>query len=115
MKVKFSDQYGNDVTYNVPESELGYAFERMLPMTVKMTKTGSREFSFVPPKKMNCFGAQLAPGGIEGLCYHQPWNEIILYYGGYSEYEDLYELGTPICGMGAVRNLKGDVIVEKVA
>ena len=115
MKVKFSDQYGKALTYNVPESELGYAFERMLPMTVKMTKTGSREFSFVPPKKMNCFGAQLAPGGIEGLCYHQPWNEIILYYGGYSEYEDLYELGTPICGMGAVRNLKGDVIVEKVA
>lgn len=114
MKVKFSDTYGNDVTYILYDTELGHAFERMLPMTIVLSKIGTTEFSFVPPKKLNTFGAALAPGGAEGLCYHAPWNEIILYYGGYSQYEDLFELGTPIAGQGAVRNLKGPVLVEEI-
>ncbi len=114
MKVIFSDQNGNDVTYHIHDNELGRAFVRLLPMTVVMTKSGSNELQFSSPKRMNVFGAPLAPGGLEGLCYHQPWNEILLYYGGYSEYEDLYELGTPIKGQGAVRNLNGPILIEQV-
>lgn len=114
MKVKFSDQYGNDVTYHLHDTELGHAFERMLPLTVYLNKSGSNEFSFSSPKKLNTFGAQTAPGGLEGLCYHQPWNEIILYYRGYNQYEDLYELGMPIDGHGAVRNFRGPVLIEEI-
>ena len=114
MKVKFSDQNGNDVTYHIHDNELGRAFCRLLPMTVKMTKSGSNELQFSSPKRMNTFGATQAPGGLEGLCYHQPWNEILLYYGGYSEYEDLYEIGMPIAGQGAVKYLRGPVLVEQV-
>ncbi|MGM9960822.1 MAG: cyclophilin-like fold protein [Allobaculum sp.] len=115
MKVKFSDQFGNEVIYKVDSiSELGHAFCRMLPLTVILQKTGSNEFSFVSPKKLNTFGANTAPGGLEALCYHQPWNEVIIYYGGYSEYEDLFEIGSPISGMENVRNLHGPVFVEEI-
>lgn len=114
MKVKFSDTYGNDATYVLHDNELGHAFERLLPMTVEMNKIGSTELAFTPKKKMSTFGAPLAPGGVEGLCYHQPWNQVILYYGGYSEYEDLYEIGYPIAGQGAVRYFKGPIYVEEI-
>lgn len=114
MKFKFADTYGNDVTYEVHDSELGHALERMLPLEVVMTKSGTNEKSFISPRRLSTFGAPLAPGGLEGLCYHEPWNEIILYYGGYSEYEDLYEIGRPIDGQGAVRNLKGTVTITEI-
>ncbi|UNT92364.1 hypothetical protein [Allobaculum sp. Allo2] len=50
MKFKFSDSYGNDVTYEIHDSELGHALERMLPLTVILNQIGSSEMSFVPPK-----------------------------------------------------------------
>lgn len=114
MKVKFSDQNGNDVTYVLEDTELGHAFERMLPMTVNIQNLASNEKGFMSPKKLSVFGANLAPGGLEDLCYHKPWNQIILFYGGYSDYEDLYELGHPIAGQGQVRNLKGPVYIEEI-
>ena len=114
MKFKFSDSYGNDVTYEIHDSELGHALERMLPLTVILNQIGSSEMSFVPPKKLSTFGAPIAPGGIEGLCYHEPWNEVILYYGGYSQYENLYEIGMLVAGQGAVRNLHGPVKIEEI-
>lgn len=114
MKVKFSDQQGNDVTFVLNESEAAHAFERMLPMTVELTNFASNEKGFYPRKKINTFGAPLAPGGLEGLCYHKPWNQVIIFYGGYSDYEDLYELGYPISGQGQIRNLKGPVLIEEI-
>lgn len=114
MKIKFSDQYGNDVTYHIHDNELGRALTRMLPLTIVLHKTGSSELSFVSPKKLDTFGAFTAPGGLEALCYHQPWNEVILYFGGYSQYEDMYEIGVPIAGMGQVRNLRGPVLIEEI-
>lgn len=114
MKFKFSDTYGNDVTYEVNDSELGHAFERLLPITVVMTRSGSSELSFMPPKRLSTFGAPKAKDGREALCYHEPWNEIILYYGGYDSNDNVYVIGTPIAGMGAVRNLKGPITIEEI-
>ncbi len=114
MKIKFSDTFGNDVTYVLNDSEAAHALERMLPMTVTLDQFASNEKGFYPNKKLNIFGAPLAPGGQEGLCYHRPWNQVILAYGGYSQYEGLYELGMPIAGQGAVRNLKGPVLIEEL-
>lgn len=114
MKIKFSDQYGNDVTYEIEDTELGHAFERLLPQTVWMNKTGSSQFSFTPAKKLSVFGAKEAAGGKEAICYHKPWNEIILFYGGYQPDEGLYQLGVPVKGQGAVRNLKGPILIEEL-
>ncbi|MDO4664328.1 MAG: cyclophilin-like fold protein [Erysipelotrichaceae bacterium] len=114
MKVKISDEFGNEVIYKVHDDELSHAFCRMLPLTVVLQKSGSNEFSFVSPKKMNTYDACTAPGGVEALCYHQPWNEILIYYAGYSQYEDLYEIGVPISGNETARNLHGPVFIEEV-
>ncbi|MCF0246470.1 MAG: hypothetical protein HUJ55_06565 [Ileibacterium sp.] len=114
MKIRFKDTKGNDVTYELIESEASLELTRMLPMTVEIQDFHSNEKGFWCPKKLNVFGAPLAPGGLESLCYFKPWNQIVLFYGGYSEYEDLYELGMPVAGQGQVRNLKGQVTIEKI-
>lgn len=114
MKIKFSDEYGNDVTYVIEDTELGHAFERLLPQTVRMNKIGSNEMAFTPSKKLSVFGAELAPGGKEALCYHKTWNEVILFYGGYEPQEGLFLMGDPIKGQGAVRNLKGPILIEEI-
>ena len=114
MRIRFDDLKGNDVTYEILESEASLAFSRMLPMTVDMQDLASNAKGFMLSKKLNTFGAPLAPGGLEALCYYKPWGMIVLMYGGYSEYEELFELGTPIAGQGQVRNLKGKVCVDKI-
>lgn len=114
MLIKFSDEYGNDVTYELEDTELGHAFERLLPLTVWLNKTGPNEFSFTPVKRLNTFGASEAPGGREALCYNKSWNEVFLYYGGYEPADNLYIFGMPIKGQGAVRNLKGPVTIEEI-
>ena len=114
MRIRFDDLKGNDVTYEIVESEASLAFSRMLPMTVNIQDLASNEKGFMISKKLNTFGAPLASGGVEALCYFKPWSMIVLMYGGYSEYEDLYELGSPISGQGQVRNLKGLVYVKEV-
>lgn len=114
MKARFSDQYGNEVIYKLFDTELGHAFERLLPMTVELQKTGSNERSFLAPKRLNTFGANLAPGGEEVLCYHVPWQQIVLYFDGYSQYEDMYEIGMPIFTEGSIRNMRGPVLIEEI-
>lgn len=114
MKVRFSDQHGNEVVYKLYDTELGHAFERLLPITIKLEKTGANERSFMSPKRLNTFGANIAPGGLEALCYHKPWQQIILYFDGYNQYEDMYELGQLLYQVGSVRNLRGPILVEEI-
>ena len=114
MKIKISDKIGNDVTFALNESEAAHALERMLPMEVNLQKLSSNETAFSLSKKINTFGAPLASGGLEVLAYHKPWNMVIIAYGGYSDYEDLYELGMPIAGQGQIRNMKGQVLIEEI-
>lgn len=114
MKIKISDERGNDVTCVLNESEAAHALERMLPMNVHISDYSSNEKGFTPPKKINIFGAPLASGGNEVLAYYRPWNVVMLAYGGYSEYEELYELGIPVAGQGQIRNLRGPVFIEEI-
>jgi hypothetical protein len=114
MKVRMSDEFGNEVIYELYDTELGHGFQRLLPFAVNLQQSGSNERSFTPSRKFDVFDAPLASGGVEALCYHQPWEEVILYYGGYSEYEGLYEIGKPIDGQGAVRYLKNPVYFEEI-
>lgn len=82
-------------------------------MSVEMLSENNAKY-FIPDKKLNTFGAPLAKGGTESLCYHSSWNEIILYYGGYKVADDLYEIGRPIAGSGQIRNLRNPVLVDEL-
>ncbi|WP_273235313.1 cyclophilin-like fold protein [Ileibacterium valens] len=114
MKIKISDTRGNDVTCTLNESEAAHALERMLPLKTSLSDYASNEKGFMPPKKINVFGAPLSNGGTEVLAYYRPWNVVMLIYGGYSEYDELYELGMPVAGQGQIRNMKGEVLIEEI-
>ncbi len=114
MKIKMTDTRGNDVTCVLNDSEAAHALQRMLPLRIELNDYASNEKGFISPKKINIFGAPLASGGQEVLAYYRPWNIIMLMYGGYSEYEELYELGIPTAGQGQIRNMKGEVVIEEI-
>ena len=63
---------------------------------------------------MLLLAAFVTGGGAGGLAYFEPWGNVVMYYGDFGSYSELYELGKAVSGSEAIGELSGEVFVEAV-
>lgn len=48
------------------------------------------------------------------LAYYRPWGNVVMFYDKANPNNDLYELGYAVSGKDLIKNLSGNITVEKL-
>lgn len=106
---------GHTVVFELNDSPASKSLYNQLPLTIEVENYGGNEKIFYPPVRLEIGDTQLTKGGGEGgLAYFASWGDVIMYYGDFSSYSGLYDLGTAISGREWIEELSGEIVIEGV-
>lgn len=113
MKIKISNgEY--EIIYLLNDSQASQTLYAQLPLNIKVENYGSNEKIFYPPEALNTNQTPLLQHGGEGtLGYFAPWDDVVMFYGPCRSYSGLYVLGEAISGGTYIKNLSGNIQIEK--
>lgn len=111
--IKVSD--GNNVIiFELNDSEAARDLYNQLPLTIEVENFSSNEKIFYPSNELNTSGTPQAEGGVGTLAYYAPWGDVVMFYDNFSPSSGLYELGEAIEGVDLIRNLTGQITIERI-
>ena len=93
MRISVSDGL-NEAVFELVETKAAKSLYAMLPFTVKVENYSDNEKIFYLDEPLDTGDTPLATGAAGTLCYFEPWNDVVIFYGDGAPYEGLYELGT---------------------
>lgn len=64
------------------------------PLDIVLENFADNEKIFYLDEPLDTGDTPLATGAAGTLCYFEPWNDVVIFYGDGAPYEGLYELGT---------------------
>ena len=85
-----------------------------LPLELEVEDYGDNEKIFYPPEKLDTADAPEGGGEAGVLAYFEPWGDVVMYYGPFSEYPGLYILGEAIDFADEISDLSGTVFIGVV-
>lgn len=113
MKIKISNGI-YEIIYLLNDSQASKTLYAQLPLDVDVENYGDNEKIFYPPKSLDVNQTPLLESGGEGtLGYFAPWDDVVMYYGSCGSYNGLYVLGEAISGSEYIRDLSGNLHIEK--
>ena len=99
------------IIYQLNDSAAASLYQQ-LPRTVESEDFSTNEKIFYPPQELNTDNCPLAAGGSGTLAYYQPWGDVVMFYGNYSENPSLFELGHVISGEELISRLSGTITID---
>jgi hypothetical protein len=85
-----------------------------LPLSVTVENFASNEKIFYPPEKLSTTDTPIADGGQAGtLAYYAPWGNVVMFYGGFSPAQGLFELGHVKSGREHIQKMTGTIKIIK--
>ena len=100
------------VIYQLNDSPAAAALYAQLPLTTQVEDFSTNEKIFYPPQELDTDNCPLAAGGSGTLAYYQPWGDVVMFYGNYSENPSLFELGHVISGEELISRLSGTITID---
>lgn len=104
---------GIEVVYVLNDSPAARGFFEQLPLELEVQPFGSNEMTVYPRQELDVSDTPLAASGGRGaLAYYEPWGDIVLFYGEFSENAGLYELGEAEAGAESIELMQGTVTIS---
>lgn len=114
MQIKVSDGT-NTIIYELNGSTAASDLYKQLPLTTEVENFSSNEKIFYPTNELSTENTNRADSGGAGvLAYYAPWGDVVMFYDSFSSASGLYELGRAIEGSNQIKNLTGEITVEKI-
>lgn len=114
MQIRVSDGT-NTIIYELNDSTAASDLYNQLPLTTEVENFSSNEKIFYPINELSTENTKRASSGEEGvLAYYAPWKDVVMFYDSFSSASGLYELGTATEGSNQIKNLTGEITVEKI-
>ncbi|MBQ7058374.1 MAG: hypothetical protein IJM83_03610 [Firmicutes bacterium] len=102
------------IIFELNDSPAALSLFKQLPIEVEVEDYGDNEKIFYPPEKLDTTDG-VEDGGEAGvLAYFEPWGDIVMYYGPFSEYPGLYILGEAIDFVDEISDLSGTLVIGVV-
>lgn len=102
------------IIFELNDSPAAISLFKQLPIEVEVEDYGDNEKIFYPPEKLDTTDG-VEDGGEAGvLAYFEPWGDIVMYYGPFSEYPGLYILGEAIDFADEISDLSGTLVIGVV-
>ena len=101
------------VVYALNQSQAAKELYNQLPLTTTVENFSTNEKIFSPPEKVDTSDAPLADGtrGAGQLAYYEPWGDVVMFYGPFSQGSSLYGLGEAVSGQTSIEKLIGMLTV----
>ena len=102
-----------EVIFALNDTPAAKSLLAQLPLSVDTEPYSDNEIIFYPDEPLDT-AEGLEGGGTAGyLGYFAPWNDVVMYYGDFSEYPGLYILGEAVSGAENIRNIQGRVTISE--
>lgn len=112
LQIRVSDG-ANTIIYELNDSDAARDLYEQLPISIEVEDYSTNEKIFYPENELNVNDTPLASGGLGVLAYYEPWGDVVMFYDDFRENNSLYELGHAISGENSIRNLSGNIAIEK--
>lgn len=113
MVIKVSNG-DNIIIYELNDSTAATDLYNQLPLTLEVEDFSSNEKVFYPKSKLDISDTPLADGGSGILAYYEPWGDVVMFYDSFNSNNSLYELGKVIDGEDDIKNLSGEILIERL-
>ena len=113
MVIKVSNG-DNIITYELNDSTAATDLYNQLPLTLDVEDFSANEKIFYPKSKLDISDTSLADGGSGILAYYEPWGDVVMFYDSFNSNNSLYELGKVIDGEDDIKNLSGEIVMERL-
>lgn len=114
-EMQISVTCGEDtVIYQLNHSAAAVSLWEQLPLTIEVEDYSTNEKIFYPPQALDITDTPMADEGAGTLAYYEPWGDVVLFYGDYSENPSLYELGHVVSGGELVSRMTGTITIDAV-
>ena len=111
--IRVSDE-NNMIIFELNDSEAANDLYNQLPLTIEVENFSSNEKIFYPPNELDINNTPQAEGGIGTLAYYAPWGDVVMFYDNFNSSSGLYELGEATEGVDLIRNLTGQITIERI-
>ena len=103
-----------EVIFALNDTPAAKSLLAQLPLTVDTEPYSNNEIIFYPDEPLDTEDG-LEGGGTAGyLGYFAPWNDVVMYYGDFSEYPGLYILGEAVSGAENIEKITGQITIDIV-
>ena len=112
-QIRVTAEDGGEIIFELNDSTAASDLYGQLPLSVEIEDFSDNEKIFYP-EELNTSDTPLAEMEIGTLVYYEPWGDVVMFYGEYSENSSLYELGHAVSGGELIPELAGTVEIEAV-
>ena len=102
------------VLFQLNDSTAAKSLYNQLPLSIEVEDYVGSKKIFYPPDVLDVSNAPMAEGSAGTLAYYEPWGDVAIFYGECSGVNGLYALGKAISGADQIKNLTGEVRIEKM-
>jgi len=113
MKISVSSN-GNTTVFSLNGSQASKELYAQLPLTIEVENFGNNEKIFYPPKKLSVSNTPTANAKNGSLSYYAPWGDVVMFYKDFGSASGLYDLGECISGLEYIKQMSGNIKIEKV-
>ena len=101
------------ILFQLNHSPAALSLYEQLPLTLAVENYADNEKIFYPPEKLDVSDTPPAEGPAGTLAYYEPWGDVAIFYGECPGASGLYELGEAISGAEQIKDLAGEIRIEK--
>lgn len=101
------------ILFQLNHSPAALSLYEQLPLTLPVENYADNEKIFYPPEQLDVSDAPPAEGPAGTLAYYEPWGDVAIFYGECPGAGGLYELGEAISGAEQIKDLTGEIRIEK--
>lgn len=102
------------IIFTLNDSPAAKSLYHQLPLTLPVEDYGVNEKIFYLPQELDVRATPSAKGPAGTLAYFEPWGNVAIFYGECSGASGLYALGEAISGIEQIKNLSGEIRIEKL-
>lgn len=113
-RFKVISEQGDTIVFVLNDSQAAQDLYNQLPINIKIENFSNNEKIFYPSGSLDVKNTP-HPSNVDmgTLAYYRPWGNVVMFYDKANPNNDLYELGYAVSGKELIKNLFGNIIVEK--
>ena len=115
MRISVKDNNNHTIIFELNDSSAATSLYEQLPLTINVENYSNNEKIFYPTNKLNTDNTPITGNDGEGtLAYYAPWGDVVMFYNTFNSASGLYQLGKAVEGTEQIRNLSGNITIEKI-